>query len=101
MRNLPPRPKEITPEEWELWTSPENYYMDGEVSPREADAIFMRRLRSTVKQRRQRARYAAEAPARKVTARCCANGKNGARCTRAVTPPDLVCWQHDTRTHRR
>jgi hypothetical protein len=49
-----PRPPEITEEEWEALTSPENYFMDGEVSQQEADRLFIQRVEELIRQRRQR-----------------------------------------------
>jgi hypothetical protein len=47
------KPPEITDEEWESMTSPENYYRDGEVTPQEADRIFRRQVEDMVRRRRQ------------------------------------------------
>ena len=46
------KPKEITDAEWESLTSPENYYMDGEVSRAQADQIFQRKVAALVASRR-------------------------------------------------
>lgn len=46
------RPKEISEDEWDMLTSPENYYMDGEVSRAEADRIFKQRVQKIVASRR-------------------------------------------------
>jgi len=46
------KPPEITDDEWESLTSPENYYRDGEVSRAQADAIFRDTVSRLVAQRR-------------------------------------------------
>lgn len=45
------KPKEITDDEWESLTSPENYYRDGEVSRAQADEIFRRNVARIVASR--------------------------------------------------
>lgn len=42
------RPEGVPELEWELITSPENYYMDGEVSREQADAVFQQRAAALV-----------------------------------------------------
>lgn len=46
------KPKEITDDEWESLTSPENYYMDWEVSRAQAEQIFQRKVATLVASRR-------------------------------------------------
>ncbi|TXH09937.1 MAG: hypothetical protein E6R04_06635 [Spirochaetes bacterium] len=48
------KPPEITNDEWDALTSPENYYADGEFSPSQADAEFRRRVAFLVKARRDK-----------------------------------------------
>lgn len=46
------KPSEITDDEWEMLTSPENYYMDGEIGRSEADRIFRSRVERIIASRR-------------------------------------------------
>lgn len=46
------RPPEITEDEWDALTSPENYYCDGEVSRAQADKLFKQKVDSLVASRR-------------------------------------------------
>lgn len=46
------KPPEISDDEWDSLTSPENYYCDGEVSRTEADRLFKQKVSRLVAQRR-------------------------------------------------
>lgn len=48
------KPPEITNDEWDALTSPENYYADGEFSPSQADAEFRRRVAFLVRARKNK-----------------------------------------------
>ena len=47
------KPSEITDDEWDSLTSPENYFCDGEVSRAQADKLFKQKVESIVASRRK------------------------------------------------
>lgn len=49
------RPPEIPQSDWDVLTSPENFYMDGEVSRAQAEKIFDQRIDSIIAQYHRRA----------------------------------------------
>lgn len=89
------RPPEITVDEWEMLTSPENYYMDGEVSRSQADQIFRQRVKSIVTQRRAKnASVRTPAHAAAPSRRCSARTTSGSQCDRDAKRGFAFCWQH-------
>lgn len=92
------RPSEITPDEWEMMTSPENYYCDGEVSGAQAEQILRQRAQSIVNLRRviaQAQRNAARTPSTTAPARrCSARTASGSQCDRDAKRGFAFCWQH-------
>ena len=58
------KPPEITDDEWDTLTSPENYYCDGEVSRAEADRLFQRKVARLVASRRGSAQQTPASPHR-------------------------------------
>lgn len=56
------KPSEITDDEWDSLTSPENYHCDGEVSRADADRLFRQKVEKMVASRRAKARTTAPRP---------------------------------------
>lgn len=91
------RPPEITPDEWDMLTSPENYYMDGEVSRAQADRIFRQRVSSIVKERRAAKKTPTPPQRRNMPApsrKCSASTAKGGMCARDAEQGFQHCWQH-------
>lgn len=107
---LPSRPREITEMEWEMLTSPENYYADGELSHAEADKMFRQRVSQLVASRRatsasvQKKPHSTTSFSRQMRAMCCHRAGGGRRCQRIVVVPVGTqyprCWQHRGRSAR-
>lgn len=99
-----PRPKEISPEEWEYMLSPKQYTNNGQLDSKEAEFFFKNRVRDLVSMRR---RARAEHHKRVITRtpmasfekkEQCRYDIGGKRCKRMVILPASykypLCWQH-------
>lgn len=91
------RPTEITPMEWEILTSPENYYCDGEITGAEAERYFRQKVASIVQQRRGRS---AQTPSAQPTRKCSARTSSGNLCERDADRGYAFCWQHRKQAER-
>lgn len=82
------KPPEITDDKWEMLTSPENYFCDGEVTRAQADRIFRQRVSVLVQRRR------VTPPQRGSGRRCAVVTMNHTRCRRSARPGSDMCTQH-------
>lgn len=91
------KPKELTDDEWDSLTSPENYFCDGEISRSQADARFNRIVSDMVKKRRGGS-SAGRTPAKPVwnKPRCTAWTRQGRQCSNTATSGGHLCGIHQT-----